>query len=41
VAVELANARLYAVRGDFQVMPPQAWRDFTEKGQIPRPQPGF
>jgi hypothetical protein len=41
VAVELANARLYAVRGDFQVMPPQAWRDFTEKGQVPRPQPGF
>jgi len=41
VAVELYNARLYALRGDFQFLSPQQWRDFTDKGEAPRPRPGF
>lgn len=41
IEIELNNTRLYAVRGDFQVLCPQAWRDFTERGQVPRPVPGL
>jgi len=41
VAVQMCNCRLYAMRGDFKVMSPQEWRDFSERGQAPAPLPGF
>ena len=41
VAVELNNARLYALRGDFQVLCPRELLTFEETGQEPAPRPGF
>jgi hypothetical protein len=39
--VELADARLYAVRGDFvPLVAGQAWR-FRDEGLVPGPRPGF
>ena len=41
VAVELNNARLYAMRGDFQVLCPREMLTFDETGAAPAPRPGF
>jgi hypothetical protein len=41
VAIELYNARLYAIRGNFQIMSPQDLRDLTDNGQAPAQKPGF
>lgn len=41
VAIELHNARLYAMRGDFKVLSPQEWRDLTERGEAPKALAGF
>jgi hypothetical protein len=41
VAIELYNARLYAIRGNFQIMSPQELRDLTDNGQAPAQKPGF
>jgi hypothetical protein len=41
VAIELHNARLYALRGNFIAMAPREWCDLTEKGQPPQVLPGF
>ena len=39
--VELANTRLYAMRGNFvPLVAGQAWR-FRDEGLVPEPRPGF
>ena len=41
VGIELNNARLYAIRGDFQLLCPREVLDFEETGEPPAPRPGF
>ena len=41
VAIELNNARLYALRGDFQTLCPQELITFGDTGEEPDPRPGF
>ena len=41
VAVELDNARLYAMRGNFQTLSPREWTGLEETGEAPQPRSGF
>ena len=41
VAIELNNTRLYALRGDFQMLCPSELTTFDETGEEPAPRPGF
>lgn len=41
VSIQMNNARLYAIRGNFQLMSPQHWRDYNAKGEVPQVTPGL